>query len=443
MFSLKESITFQQILTVGELTEQIRLTLEDEFIDIRVVGEISNAKVYPSGHWYFSLKDKEATLPCVAFRNTNQFIKFRLEDGLRVVAQGRLSVYAPRGAYQMIVSGLEPVGKGDWQLAFEQLKNKLTAEGLFDAKRKRTIPLMPKKIGIVTSPAGAAIQDILSALARRNRAVSILISPCRVQGEGSENEIAQAIAHLAKFDDIEVILVARGGGSIEDLWAFNTEVVARAVASSRVPIISGVGHETDITICDFVADMRAPTPTAAAEMVARGKDELTEKWLALRMRLEKDIREKLLTARHRLANVSPVRFLTTYQHRLQNNRLQIFNLQDRIITKLERLLYSTRFRIQNNIEKLQSLGPKNVLNRGFSLVRKPNGEVIRHTDQCKKGEILEVLLAEGKLLVKVEGSKKLWFDENKNKKNKRNETIEKDVYNNIVYNNSVYKNKEK
>ncbi len=279
MFSLKESITLPQILTVAELTSQIRLTLEEDFVDIHVVGEISNAKIYPSGHWYFSLKDKEATLPCVSFKNANQFIKFRLEDGLMVVAHGRLSVYPPRGAYQMIVTAIEPVGIGDWQLAFEQLKSKLDAEGLFALERKRPIPLMPKRIGVVTSPAGAAIQDILSALARRNNAVSILISPCRVQGEGSEQEIAQAIAYLADHIDIEVILVTRGGGSIEDLWAFNTEVVARAVANSKVPVISGVGHETDVTICDFVADMRAPTPTAAAEMVARGNAELTEKWL--------------------------------------------------------------------------------------------------------------------------------------------------------------------
>ncbi len=415
MFSLKESITFQQVLTVAELTSQIRLTLEDEFIDIHVVGEISNAKIYPSGHWYFSLKDKEATLPCVSFKNSNQFIKFRLEDGLMVVAHGRLSVYPPRGAYQMMVTALEPVGVGDWQLAFEQLKTKLDGEGLFALERKRPIPLMPKRIGVVTSQAGAAIQDILSALGRRNSAVSILISPCRVQGEGSEQEIAQAIENLAEFSDIEVILVARGGGSIEDLWAFNTETVARAVANSKVPVISGVGHETDVTICDFVADMRAPTPTAAAEMVARGRGELLEKWLALRNRLGKDIREKLLTVKHRLVKASPARFLTTYQHRLQNNRLQIVNLQDRMFTTIERILSFNRFKLQRNLEKVQNLGPINVLKRGFSIVRKSNNEVVRQASQCKTGEILEVLLTEGKLTVKVENSTASWKVEDKQK----------------------------
>jgi exodeoxyribonuclease VII large subunit len=435
MFSLKESITYQQVLTVAELTNQIRSTLEDEFVDVHVVGEISNAKIYPSGHWYFSLKDKDATLPCVSFKNANQFIKFRLEDGLMVVAQGRLSVYPPRGAYQMMVTALEPVGIGDWQLAFEQLKAKLDAEGLFALERKRSIPLMPKKIAVVTSSAGAAIQDILSALARRNSAVSILISPCRVQGEGSENEIAQAIECLAEFEDIEVILVARGGGSIEDLWAFNTEVVARAVSNAKVPVISGVGHETDVTICDFVADMRAPTPTAAAEMVARGREELTEKWLALRNRLDKDMKDKMLIAKHRLVNASPNRFLTTYQHRLQNSRLQIVNLQDRMFTVIDRVLSLNRFKLQRSMEKVQNLGPINVLKRGFAIVRKLNGEVIRQPGQCKAGEILEVLLTEGSLTVKIE-SMDTAFDLEKQKSERSK------VYENIVHRDSVYKNKE-
>lgn len=429
MFSQKEISPFQPIITVAELTNQIRMVLEEDFIDVHVVGEISNAKIYPSGHWYFSLKDKEATLPCVAFKTANQFIKFRLEDGLMVVAHGRLSVYPPRGAYQMIVNALEPVGIGDWQLAFEQLKAKLNEEGLFEAERKRPIPLMPKRIGVVTSPAGAAIQDILSALARRNSAVNILISPCRVQGDGSELEIAQAITQLSEYDDIEVIIVARGGGSIEDLWAFNTESVARAVANSKVPVISGVGHETDVTICDFVADMRAPTPTAAAEMVAKGSLELTEKWQSLRKRLEKDIREKLFIARHRLLKASPAKFLTAYQHRLQNSRLQMVNLQDRMYTTIEKILSVHRFQLQRHLENIKNLGPKNVLKRGFAIIRKLNTqEVVRNAAQCHRGEILEVLLAEGTLTVKVEGTSNSSEPEEK-----------QNIYSNITYNDSVIK----
>ncbi len=435
MFSLQESIGLHRVLTVSQLTSQIRSVLEDEFIDIYIVGEISNAKIYPSGHWYFSLKDKEATLPCVAFKNANQSIKFRLEDGLMVVARGRLSVYPPRGAYQMIVSTLEPVGIGDWQLAFEQLKNKLEAEGLLAPERKRAIPLMPKKIGVVTSPVGAAIQDILSALARRNRSVSVLISPCRVQGEGSEQEIAQAIESLGQYPDIEVILVVRGGGSIEDLWAFNTEAVARAIVGSVVPVISGIGHETDITICDLVADMRAPTPTAAAELVARGKNELTEKWLALQNVLDRSIKEKLLLSRHQLAQLNPIRFLDNYQHRLQNHRLQILNLQDRLMTTMEKILTASHFNWKRNFEKLQNLGPMAVLNRGFSLTRKTDGKVVRQASQCKAGDVLEILLTEGKLIVKVEKSISTWTE-------KDDEHTTDSVYKKIVYKDSVYKNKE-
>lgn len=399
--SLKNSIALQQVLTVSQLTEQIKLVLEDEFHDIHVVGEVSNVKIYPSGHWYFSLKDKESVLPCVCFKNSNQSIKFRLEDGLMVVAQGALNVYPPRGAYQMIVESLKPVGIGDWQLAFEQLKTKLDGEGLLAFERKRSLPLLPRKIGVVTSPAGAALQDILSALYRRNRAVNVLISPCRVQGEGCEQEIAQAIKDLEEQTDIEVILIARGGGSIEDLWAFNTEVVARAVAACRIPVISGVGHETDITICDLVADMRAPTPTAAAELVAKGRGELIDKWSVQQRHLLRSIKEKIFALRHRLLKASPAQFLSNYQHRLQNHRLRVTNLQHRLITAISRRLAGDIFRFTQASDNLKHLSPLNVLQRGFSLVRKPDGEVIRQANQCQSGETLEVLLSQGRLMVTV------------------------------------------
>ena len=332
----------------------------------------------------------------------------------------------------MMVTAMEPVGIGDWQLAIEQLKSKLEAEGLLAPERKRPIPLMPKKIGVVTSQVGAAIQDILSALSRRNRSVNVLIAPCRVQGEGSAEEIVQAIQSLEQFPDIEVILVARGGGSIEDLWSFNTEIVVRAVAACRVPVICGVGHETDVTICDLVADMRAPTPTAAAELVARGKDELIDRWSALHNRLHKTTQEKIFAFRHRLLRASPARFLDNYQHRLQNNRLQILNLQDRLITAMDRLLSFSRHKLEQNSEKLKNLGLLNVLNRGFALVRKANGQLVQDSTQCAAGEILEILLARGKLIVTVESAAADW-------------TImpgsddQKSVYKNIGYKDSVYK----
>lgn len=307
-----------QPITVSELTVLIKDVLEQQFAYIYVVGEVSNAKVYPSGHWYFSLKDQDATLPCVCFKNANSSIKFKLEDGLMIVARGKLSVYPPRGSYQMIVTGLEPVGIGEWQLAFDQLAQKLEKEGFFAPERKRPIPIFPRKIGVVTSPVGAALRDILHTLKRRNRSVNVIISPCKVQGEGSVEEIARAIAILSDMEDVDVIIVARGGGSIEDLWSFNTELVARAVLSASVPVISGVGHETDVTICDLVADMRAPTPTAAAELVAKGTVELMDKWGLLDRRLNSLMTEKLAAVRRQVERLSPLNSLIRYADRLKH-----------------------------------------------------------------------------------------------------------------------------
>ncbi|MBI4533453.1 MAG: exodeoxyribonuclease VII large subunit, partial [Candidatus Melainabacteria bacterium] len=329
--TLQSSTYPRAVLTVSELTAQIRVLLEEVFEQFAVVGEVVNAKVYPSGHWYFSLKDKDATLPCVCFKNANSSIKFSLEDGLVVVARGKLSVYPPRGAYQMVVTSLEPVGIGEWQLAFEQLRQKLEVEGLLEPARKRAIPLAPRKIGIVTSLAGAALRDILTALKRRNQNVSVVISPTKVQGEGSSEEITQAINNLQNLQDLDVIIVARGGGCLEDLWSFNTETVAYAVANSRIPVISGVGHETDFTICDLVADLRAPTPTAAAELVASGRDELVQRWQNLHRHMMARIRQRLLYSRHALERLNPLHGLRRYQERLINLELRVSNYTTRML----------------------------------------------------------------------------------------------------------------
>ena len=384
------------------------MLIEDVFTDVYVVGEISNAKVYPSGHWYFSLKDKEATLPCVSFKSANQAFKFRLEDGLVMVARGRLSVYPPRGAYQMIVEALEPVGVGDWQLAFEQLKKQMEKEGLLDPARKRQIPLLPRRIGVVTSPAGAAIKDILSALKRRNKSVSVLIAPARVQGEGSVEDIVQAIADLQTDPAIEVIIVARGGGSIEDLWSFNTEPVARAVAGCRVPIISGVGHETDVTICDLVADMRAPTPTAAAELVAKGGEEISEKCRHVKAKLESAMERRLKACRQLLVSLSPLSFLSTYQARLKSHRMDIKYKQERLFTLVNTVLTRQRHRWRENAEKLATLGPLSVLKRGFSILKDEAGQVVRSINQVEPGQKLEALLEHGKLTLIVQSKTGPW-----------------------------------
>lgn len=408
MYSLKDAHPLNPVLTVSQLTNRIRDTLEDRFDSIFVVGEVSNAKIYPSGHWYFSLKDQEATLPCVCFKNSTASIKFKIEDGLMVVARGKLSVYPPRGAYQMVAIGLEPVGVGEWQLAFEQLKKKLEAEGLLDPARKKAIPMLPKKVGVVTSPAGAALRDILSAITRRNQGVSILIAPAKVQGDGSAEEIARAIKLLELQEDIDVIIVARGGGSIEDLWSFNTEVVARAVAECKIPIISGVGHETDVTICDFVADLRAPTPTAAAEMVAKGSIELLDKWNNLHRMLNQSISDKLVSARRELIRLSPINALNRYQSRLELAAVNISRRKQHLTNRMDRILDARKHRLSQLSEKLQALGPHNVLSRGFSVLRTAEGKVIFTASQLKPGDQVEVLLQSGKAVLKVESTADEW-----------------------------------
>src|SRR5689334_5991723 len=261
------------ILTVSELNATIRDLLENQLHTVWVEGEISNARVWNTGHMYFTLKDGASQIKAVMFRSAVRYLKFKAEDGLKVVARGKVSVYDPKGEYQIICEHLEPKGLGSLQQAFEQLKKKLAAEGLFDPARKRPLPALPRRIGLVTSLDGAALRDIVRVLRRRYPNAHLVISATRVQGEGAGREIAHAIRKVERIESVDVIILARGGGSLEDLWAFNEEVLARVIAACPVPIISGVGHETDFTIADFVADLRAPTPSAAAELVVRAKDE--------------------------------------------------------------------------------------------------------------------------------------------------------------------------
>jgi exodeoxyribonuclease VII large subunit len=261
------------ILSVSELNATIRDLLENQLHTVWVEGEISNARVWNTGHMYFTLKDGASQIKAVMFRSAVRYLKFKAEDGLKVVARGKVSVYDPKGEYQILCEHLEPKGLGSLQQAFEQLKKKLAAEGLFDPARKRPLPALPRRIGIVTSLDGAALRDIIRVLRRRYPNAHLVLSPTRVQGEGAGREIAHAIRKVERIESVDVIILARGGGSLEDLWAFNEEVLARVIAASPVPIISGVGHETDFTIADFVADLRAPTPSAAAELVVRRKDE--------------------------------------------------------------------------------------------------------------------------------------------------------------------------
>src|SRR5512136_2779310 len=264
----------KRILTVSRLTALIRSTLEENFEHVWVEGEVSNLSTPSSGHLYFTLKDAGAQLRCVMFKGAVRNLRFRLKDGMGLILRGRITVYEQRGDYQLIAEYAEPLGIGALQLAFEQLKERLVREGLFDESRKKPLPVLPQRIGVVTSPTGAAIHDILTVVNRRFANVQILIVPVRVQGDGAAAEIAAAIDDVNRYGAVDVMIVGRGGGSLEDLWAFNEEAVARAIARSRIPVISAVGHETDYTIADFAADLRAPTPSAAAELAVKDRDEL-------------------------------------------------------------------------------------------------------------------------------------------------------------------------
>src|SRR5215813_512570 len=268
-----QPVASRRVYTVTELTVRVRDHLEEQFFEVWVEGEISNCRLWNTGHLYFTLKDSASQLKGLMFRSTLRYLKFKPADGLRVVARGKISVYEPKGEYQLVCEHMEPQGLGALQLAFDQLKKRLQAEGLFDAARKRPLPALPRKIGVVTSLEGAAIRDIIKVLRRRYANAHVVIRPTRVQGDGASIEIAQALRQIGRVPNVDVVIVGRGGGSIEDLWAFNEENVARAIARSAVPVISAVGHETDFTIADFVADVRAPTPSAAAELVVARKDE--------------------------------------------------------------------------------------------------------------------------------------------------------------------------
>lgn len=312
-----------KIYTVTELTSVVKIALETAFPQVWVEGEVSNARKYPSGHIYLTLKDAGASLSAVIWRGDAARLKFEVKDGQQLVCRGKIDVYAPRGAYQFIIDRVEPKGKGALQLAFEQLKEKLKAEGLFDPARKRKLPLLPKKIGVVTSPTGAAIIDILRTLERRFAKLHILIYPARVQGDGAADDIVAGIDYLGGLPGLDVLIVGRGGGSIEDLWAFNEEKVARAIARSPVPVISAVGHEVDFTISDFVADIRASTPTAAAEMVVEKEEAFAERIDNLVRRARQTIKFAVQERRQDVLSLA--------QHRIfQNFRLRLFSQEQRV-----------------------------------------------------------------------------------------------------------------
>ena len=326
----------RRVYTVSELNAAIRGILDQEFPDVWVAGEISGTKLATSGHYYFTLKERDSQLRCVCFRSTHRYLKFKPQDGVAVVARGRIDVFEARGEYQLLVEFLEPQGHGALQFAFEQLKKKLAAEGLFDAERKRALPRFPRRIGIVTSPRGAVISDMLHILERRFPGLHVRVFPATVQGEGSIEDVCRGIEYFSRTAWAELVIVARGGGSLEDLWTFNEEAVARAIAGSQVPIVSAVGHETDVTIADFVADLRAPTPSAAAELVVRTRDELLAGIETSRRHVTQAIRYRLAMARRVIDQQGIQRALAVF-HRAVGRRLQRVDEQEyRLRERVER-----------------------------------------------------------------------------------------------------------
>jgi exodeoxyribonuclease VII large subunit len=453
--------TERQPLSVSELTLKIRDTLEKSFAGVWVEGEISNFRQHSSGHWYFTLKDESAQLKTACYRSANQRIRFRPEDGLQVRARGRLTVYEQQGAYQLVVETLEPVGAGALQLAFEQTKTRLQAEGLFAQELKHAIPFFPRRIGVVTSASGAAIRDIINVISRRTRTVHLLVAPARVQGEGASHEIVRAIRFLndhharalreSRHDaTIDVLIVGRGGGSIEDLWAFNEEAVARAIRSSAIPVISAVGHETDFTIADFAADLRAPTPSAAAELVAAHEEELCARLEQLVGGLRRTLNHRIATERAHVRELTfargfdevrtklreAVSALDTRDDRLREAMARIFQntfrrfdaaarllspgeLRNRSVQQRARLDAATRAQesaISSLIEKarqqfgfsvaaLEAMSPLKVLERGYAIAQDSRGKIVREASGVNVGDGLSVRLWKGELDCRVEKSK--------------------------------------
>lgn len=436
----------QTILTVSRLTFLLKELLEDNFQQIWVEGELSNLSQPSSGHLYFTLKDSGAMVRCVMFRSSAKALKFRLEEGMSLVLRGRISVYDQRGEYQIICEYLEPRGAGALQMAFMQLKEKLAVEGLFDESAKRPLPLFPRRVGIVTSSTGAAIHDILNVLGRRFAALELLIYPVRVQGTGAALEIAGAIDDLNRLEAADVLIVGRGGGSMEDLWAFNEEAVARAIYRSRIPVISAVGHETDWTIADFTADLRAPTPSAAAELVCSSSEELHRQVLELYQRLGRSIQNHLqMTARNlqgltralhdptillghlgqRVDDLSQrldtgIRYcLDRHVERVgrleqkldaQHPELTIKRLRQELLVLSERaehrvLKYLDRLARAHGeaVARLDSLSPLRTLARGYAVVeRKADGSVVREADTLVPGELVRLRLYRGNVICCVE-----------------------------------------
>jgi len=439
----------RRVYTVSELNAAIRGVLDEEFPDVWVAGEISGTKLATSGHYYFTLKERDSQLRCVCFRSTHRYLKFKPQDGVAVVARGRIDVFEARGEYQLLVEFLEPQGHGALQFAFEQLKKKLAADGLFDVERKRPLPRFPRRIGIVTSPRGAVISDMLHILERRFPGLHVRLFPATVQGEGSIEDVCRGIEYFSRTSWAEVVIVARGGGSLEDLWTFNEEAVARAIAASQVPVVSAVGHETDVTIADFVADLRAPTPSAAAELVVRTRDEVLAGIETSSRHVTQAIRYRLAMARRVIDQQGIQRALAVF-HRAIGRRLQRVDELEYRLRERMRAMVEARQRVYRGLDarvryydprprfardhrrletaqaameqrlrldlarrsaqlqelsaKLSQLSPLRILERGYAIVTKGQGEIVTDSTEAPAGTELRIRLAKGEVGARVTGN---------------------------------------
>ena len=436
----------KRVYKVQELTRELKGILEGRFPLLHVEGEISNfRRNSASGHCYFTLKDEGASLRCALFRNQARLLPFQPADGQHVVAKGRISVYEAGGEYNLVCDTLEPMGAGALALRFEELKKRLAAEGLFDPALKRPLPFIPRRIGVVTSPTGAAIQDFLRVLHKRWPGMPVLIAAARVQGDGAAAEIARGVQRLCAVPDVDVIVVTRGGGSLEDLWAFNEEVVVRALRRSTVPVVSAVGHEVDFTISDFAADVRAPTPTAAAELVVRVRAELVEQLAVQRGRLvramdrqleqrrsrvanvrralidprrvigerrlildrllsraERALRERLRAGRQQLATSQQALDRSHPRARLDGWRRELRGLEQRVARVPQALLARERQKLEGLIGRLDAMSPLKVLSRGYALAYGPSGELLHDTGGIRVGDAVRVRLGSGTVRTRVE-----------------------------------------
>ncbi len=441
----------RRIWKVAELVGDVREAVEREYADLWVEGEISNLRSAPSGHVYFTLKDGESQLPAVLFRRQASLLRFRAEDGLQVLVRGKVSVYEQRGQMQLIAEFMEPVGAGSLQIAFEQLKARLQAEGLFDAARKRPLPAFPRCIGIVTSPSGAVIRDFLNVGGRRHEALNVLLYPAAVQGSAAAMEVAAGVEYFNRSKTVDLIVIARGGGSLEDLAAFNSELLARAIAASQIPVVSAVGHETDFTIADFVADLRAPTPSAAAELITEAQHKVAELVETLRHRLQRACRYQLIRSRERLSrvqidassatlrdafgrrqqrvdelrfrmeaawrertraaaervNAATARLLRRdASHRLRLLRERLGGLDARLARSASARSQASRHHLRQIEARLTSLSPLAVLQRGYALVYNEAGDLLKSAGAASDGETITTRFADDSLTSRVIGRNK-------------------------------------